>query len=173
MTVLETNRLVLRELTEDDFDNLCTILQDEKAMYAYEHAFSNEEVDAWLQNQLRRYREDGFGLYAVIQKATGSFIGQAGITMQPLNGKTVPEIGYLFQRAHWHNGYAAEAAAALKNYAFETLGITKIYSIIRDNNTASQKVALKNGMKPVCTVSKHYYGKDMPHIAFCIEKKTD
>lgn len=173
MTILETDRLVLRELTEDDFDNLRTILQDEKAMYAYEHAFSEEEVTAWLQNQMRRYREDGFGLYAVLLKPEGTFIGQAGITMQPLNGGTVPEIGYLFQRAHWRCGYAAEAAAALKNHAFNTLGITKIYSIIRDSNTASQMVAVKNGMKPVCTVNKHYYGIDMPHIVYSIEKNAD
>lgn len=170
MTILETGRLILRTLTEDDFDNLCTILQDEKAMYAYEHAFSNEEVSAWLQNQLDRCRENGFGLYAVLLKPEGIFIGQAGITMQPLNGETVPEIGYLFQRKHWNRGYATEAAIALKNYAYETLGLSKIYSIIRDSNITSQKVAVKNGMNPVCMITKHYYDMDMPHIVYCAEK---
>ena len=62
---VQTDRLVLRKF------NLCGILQDEKAMYAYEGAFSDGEVQAWLDNQLRRYREEGVGLYAVELKDSG------------------------------------------------------------------------------------------------------
>ena len=67
----QTDRLVLRKFNQNDYFNLCEILQDEKAMYAYEGAFSYGEVQAWLDNQLRRYREEGVGLYAVELKDGG------------------------------------------------------------------------------------------------------
>lgn len=168
-TVLTTKRLVLRELTKSDFDNLATILQDEKAMYAYEHAFSDAEVDEWLDRQLARYKEYGMGLWAVIDKESGEFIGQCGITKQDVNGETVFEIGYLIRRKFWHMGYAIESAEAVKEYAFEN-GIDKVYSIIRTNNVASQRVAIKNGMLPENIIVKHYYGMDMPHIVFSAKK---
>ncbi|MCI8500827.1 MAG: GNAT family N-acetyltransferase [Oscillospiraceae bacterium] len=170
---LETQRLILRELTEDDWDGLCAILQDEAVMYAYEHAFSDQEVREWLDRQLARYEEYGhrFGLCAVILKETGRMIGQAGLTIQDCDGEQVLEIGYLFQKRYWHQGYAAEAALACKKYAFGQLDAPRVYSIIRDNNTASQKVAARNGMKPVKTFIKHYYGVDMPHLLFCVERE--
>ena len=67
----QTDRLMLRKFNRNDYFNLCGILQDEKAMYAYEGAFSDSEVQAWLDNQLHRYREEGVGLYAVELKDGG------------------------------------------------------------------------------------------------------
>ena len=95
--IFETERLFARKLTKDDFGSLCRILQDPEVMYAYEHAFSDAEVNSWLERQLKRYVTDGFGLWAVILKETESMIGQCGLTMQDWNGKMVPEIGYLFE----------------------------------------------------------------------------
>ncbi len=168
--VLETKRLILRELDFDDFDNLTTILQDEKAMYAYEHAFSDEEVREWLERQIRRYGEYGMGLLAIIEKDSGEFIGQCGITKQEVDGESVFEIGYLIRRKYWHMGYAIESASAMKNHAFSS-GIEKVYSIIRTNNIASQRVAIRNGMLPEKLIVKHYYGMDMPHIVFSVKKE--
>ena len=169
--IFETERLYLRRLTQDDFGNLCTILQDEIAMYAYEHAFSDTEVQEWLDRQIVRYQMDGFGLWAVLLKGTNTFVGQAGLTMQEIgDGRRVVEIGYLFRQDYWHNGYATEAAQGCKQYAFEILGIPEVYSIIRDNNFASQRVAKRNGMQAVGMMVKHYQGIDMPHILFCVKK---
>ena len=67
--ILETDRLVLREMTEGDFPALCRMLQDGEVMYAYEHAFSDQEAWDWLRLQQERYRTDGFGLWAVVEKA--------------------------------------------------------------------------------------------------------
>ena len=76
--ILQTERLYLREMTEQDLPNLRDILQDEKAMAAYEHAFSEDEVTDWLQRQLHRYRQDGFGLWAMIRRDTDEMVGQCG-----------------------------------------------------------------------------------------------
>ncbi|MBC5649061.1 GNAT family N-acetyltransferase [Christensenella sp. NSJ-35] len=171
--ILQTERLLLREMTQEDFPALCRILQDEKAMYAYEHAFTDSEAHDWLDRQIARYRQDGFGLWAVVLKETGQMIGQCGITWQDALGIRVPEIGYLFERAFWHHGYATEAAQACRNYAFRILGMDRVYSIIRDTNFASQSVAKRNGMSVCGSLVKHYYGMDMPHLVFCISKQKE
>lgn len=168
---IETKRLILREMTENDLPALRKILQDKEVMYAYEHAFSEEEVIKWFENQQRRYREDGFGLWAAVLKDGGEMIGQCGITYQDLGNERVPETGYLFQKKFWHSGYAAEAAQACNRYAFDVLGMAEIYSIIRDNNLPSRKVAERNGMEICCSITKHYYGIDMPHVVYRLKRQ--
>ena len=80
--ILETERLYLREMNQGDFPSLCKILQDDYTMYAYEGAFSDEEVQEWLDRQVSRYRKWNFGLWAVILKETDEMIGQCGLTMK-------------------------------------------------------------------------------------------
>lgn len=169
---IETKRLILREMTENDLPALRKILQDEEVMYAYEHAFSEEEVIKWFENQRRRYREDGFGLWAAVLKDSEEMIGQCGITYQDIGTERVPETGYLFQKKFWHSGYAAEAAQACNRYAFDVLGMSEIYSIIRDNNLPSRKVAERNGMEICGSITKHYYGIDMPHLVYRLKRQT-
>ncbi|MBU3875392.1 GNAT family N-acetyltransferase [Faecalicatena sp. AGMB00832] len=168
--ILETERLYLREMNQGDFDSLCKILQDEDTMYAYEGAFSDEEVQEWLDRQISRYQKWNFGLWAVILKETDEMIGQCGLTMQSWKETEVLEIGYLFNRSYWHKGYAIESAKACKKYAFEKLKADEVCSIIRDTNTASQNVAVRNGMRIVDTWTKHYRGIDMPHYRYVIQR---
>ncbi|MFR6041568.1 MAG: GNAT family N-acetyltransferase [Dysosmobacter welbionis] len=66
--VFETERLAFREMNQDDFLDLAEMLQNPKVMYAYEHDFSNSDVQQWLDRQIGRYRDYGFGLWAVISK---------------------------------------------------------------------------------------------------------
>ena len=93
-------------------------------------------------------------------------IGQCGLTMQVWREEQVLEIGYLFQRAQWHQGYATEAARRCKEYAFQELDAEEVCSIIRDTNLPSQRVALRNGMAPQDRWTKHYRGVDMPHTRY-------
>ncbi len=164
--VLETERLYFREMNQLDFNSLCKILQDEDTMYAYEGAFSDKEVQEWLDRQISRYQKWNFGLWAVILKETDEMIGQCGLTMQPWKETEVLEVGYLFNRLYWHKGYATEAAIACKNYAFKILKADEVCSIIRDTNIASQNVAVRNGMTMTDLWTKHYRGIDMPHYRY-------
>ncbi len=170
--ILETERTYLRELTLDDYDDLCEILQDKEIMYAYEHAFSDAEVQGWLDKQRERYKRDGFGLWAVIDKETERFIGQVGLTLQLVEGQEELEIGYLIKRKYWHRGFATEAAVACREYAFNLLKRDRVVSIIRDNNYASQRVAIRVGMKIEKMFVKRYYNMDMPHYVYAINKNT-
>ena len=168
--ILETSRLTLRQLKQTDFDALAAILQDPQVMYAYEHAFSDGEVRQWLDRQLERYAQYGFGLWAVLEKASGELIGQCGVTMQDWNGRQAPEIGYHLRHDKWRQGFAAEAAIACKRYAFSTLGFSEVYSIIRENNLPSQHVALRNGMAVRGSFMKYYYGMSMLHYVFSVRR---
>ncbi len=168
--LIETDRLLLREMTLADIEALSSILQDENVMYAYNGAFSDEETLAWMQKQLQRYKEYGFGLWGMFLKGTGEMIGQCGITMQEYKGGLIPEIGYLLAHKYWHKGYAIEAATACREYGFNVLRFDALYSIIRDTNIASQNVAFRNGMTITDTIVKHYRGVDMPHTVFCVRK---
>ena len=168
--IIETKRLYLRKLQLSDIKALSDILQDKDVMYAYEHSFSNEEVMQWYEKQQERYENDGAGLLAVILKSENKLIGLCGLTLQDYKDKKVYEIGYLFNRTYWHNGYAIESAKACKKYAFEVLQADEVCSIIRDTNIASQNVALKNGMiKTDCRI-KHYKGVDMPHYRYVVKR---
>lgn len=168
--ILETHRLCLREMTDADFPALCAILQDPAVMYAYAHAFDTIEAQQWLENQKRRYRADGFGLWAVLEKSSQEMIGQCGLTWQDCEEKQVLEVGYLFQKAYWGRGYATEAAKACRDYAFQSLGAQEVYSIIRDSNFPSQKVARRNGMTLRGQMVKYYYDREMPHLIYSIRR---
>ncbi len=168
--VIITPRTYLRRMTQDDFAALCAMLKDPEVMYAYEGAFTDEEAHEWLDRQIIRYEKWGFGLWAVVLKETDEMIGQCGLTMQPWKGAEVLEIGYLLRRSCWHMGYATEAAKACREYAFDTLGADEVCSIIRDTNTASQNVAIRNGMKKADEFTKHYRGVDMPHYRYIVRR---
>ena len=166
MTILETDRLRLRPLTWEDWEDLCEILQDRETMYAYEHAFCDREVEEWLKRQLTRSDRDGFGLWAAVDKESGEMVGQIGLTLQDWGGRMAPEVGYLLKRRFWGRGYATEGARGCMDYAFGTLGLDWVCSIIRDNNAPSQAVARRNGLRPEGHLVKHYYGMDMPHTVW-------
>lgn len=171
--IYETERLFTREMTPADLPAVAAIVQDPLAMPAYGGPFSDEETRIWLDNEINRYRECGFGLWAVALKESGEMIGQCGLTLQMFGELRVPEIGYLFQRAFWGRGYATEAARGAKEYAFDRLDFREVFSIIRDTNLASMNVAIRNGMLVRGRFTRDYRGLfDMPHYAFSARRES-
>lgn len=168
--ILETKRLTLRRLEEADFSAWSAVLGDPQVMYAYEHGFSEDEVRQWIDRQQERYAKYGFGLWAVMEKASGELIGDCGVTMQDWDGREVPEIGYHLRRDKWRQGFAIEAAAACREYGFHTLNFPELFSIIRDNNFPSQRVALRNGMAVRGSFIKYYRRMAMPHLVFSVKR---
>ena len=144
---LETPRLLLREYVPEDFDALHEILSDPETMQHYPHPFSPDETRQWIERNRARYAEYGFGLWAVILKSDGRLIGDCGITMQPIHGRMLPEVGYHIHRSHQRRGYASEAAAECIRYAFEELSFETIYSYMKYSNIASCRTAEKNGLR--------------------------
>ncbi|MDY3817293.1 MAG: GNAT family N-acetyltransferase, partial [Candidatus Limiplasma sp.] len=92
--VLETERLILRQLTPQDFEALYPVLGDSDISRHYPYTFDEKRVRGWIDRNMQRYRVFGFGLWAVVLKRTGRLIGDCGLSMRTINGVIRPEIGY-------------------------------------------------------------------------------
>lgn len=146
---IETNRLILREMTEEDYDALYAVLADSDIMQHYPYTFDEARVKGWITKNIERYKTFGFGLWAVCLKDTGEMIGDCGLTMQMINGQIKPEIGYHIRKDMQCNGYAKEAASAVRDWAFENTPFNEIYSYMKYTNTPSVKAALSWGCRQV------------------------
>lgn len=164
--IIETERLHLRKIQQTDFPAMCALLQNEAVMYAWEHTFTTDEVEAWIAECIMRYSRDGFSYWAVIEKTTDEFIGVAGIILEEVEGESHIGIGYIFHNDHWHKGYAYESASACVHYAFETLDIDTITAQIRPTNAGSIRVVEKLGMTVLRPFIRTYRGKDVPHLLY-------
>ena len=147
--VLETERLYLREMTEKDFDALHKVLADPDIMQHYPCAFDEAGVRNWIARNIDRYRVFGFGLWAVCLKETGEMIGDCGLTMQLINGQIKPEIGYHIRADQQRNGYAKEAARAVRDWTFQNTPFRVVYSYMKHTNVPSCKTAMSWGCKQV------------------------
>lgn len=143
---METKRLLLRPYTQEDFPSLHAIFSDKDTMRYYPSPFLEEKTRQWIERNKRRYREDGFGLWAVILKETGQLIGDCGITLQPIHGKMLPEIGYHLHKDHQGKGYATEAARFCVKLAFERFHFPAVYCYMKHDNWPSMGVAGRLGM---------------------------
>ncbi|MGN1340243.1 MAG: GNAT family N-acetyltransferase [Oscillospiraceae bacterium] len=144
--VIETERLLLREMTEGDLPALFAVLGDSDIMRHYPYSFDENRVRGWIEKNRERYRVFGFGLWAVVLKETGEMIGDCGLTMQNINGAIKPEIGYHIAGAHQRRGYAGEAACAVRNWSFGNTPFRELYSYMKTANLASAATARSVGM---------------------------
>lgn len=149
MLICESERLVLRHVHLLDAEPLMLVFGDPEVMRFGDGPQSAEWVRAWLRSCLERYhREWGFGPYAVVERASRSVLGYCGLFYFPdLGGRPEVELGYRLARAAWGRGYATEAARAVRDYAFITLGLGRLVALIDPDNTASLRVAAKLGMR--------------------------
>jgi RimJ/RimL family protein N-acetyltransferase len=146
--ILETPRLILRELEWGDLDFLASLLADEEVMRFYPQRYSRADAEAWLQRQRDRYERDGHGGWLVVAKATNEPVGQVGLVRQLVEGVPMPEVGYLIHRPFWRRGFATEAARAVRDQALAQRGEPFVVAQIRPINVPSQGVARKLGMRP-------------------------
>ena len=144
--VFETARLRAREMSLDDLDFIASLLSDPEVMRFYPKLYSREEARGWVEKQSRRYEEHGHGLWLILDRQSGTPVGQVGLLTQTLDGVEEPEVGYMIDRRFWRRGYASEAALATRDLAFERFGYPYVISLIRPENVPSQGVARKLGM---------------------------
>lgn len=171
--VLQTLRLYLRKIRMADRPAIGSILQDAEVMYAWEHAFSDDEVTDWMEQNLMRYDRDGYSYWAVMEKSTGDLVGLCGLLAEKAGEESDLGIGYIFGKKYWHRGYAQESASACVDYAFRTLGAGHVTAQIRPNNLPSVKVAERLGMTVRSQFVKRYRGKDMIHLIYYLEKQDE
>jgi len=147
---IETLRLQMRRMTSDDAPALLTVFSDPEVMRFYTAPFDAQRMQRWVDWNQRSYAEHGYGLWALILRATGELIGDCGLVNQQVDGKPEIEIGYHVRRDLWGQGLATEAASACRDYGFANLGCSRLISLIHPQNTASRRVAEKIGMTLWC-----------------------
>lgn len=147
--ILETDRLILRKYVEEDFDALFEIVSDIETMQHYPAPFDEDKTRNWIIWNLDNYKKYGFGLWAVVLKETGEFIGDCGITIQDIDGEMLPEIGYHIHKKYWRKGFAKEASRAVRDWVFLNTQYDTIYSYMKYTNIGSYSTAIENGMQKV------------------------
>ena len=144
---LETERLILREMDESDFEALYKVLADPDSMQHYPYDFDEERVRGWIARNVERYRVFGFGLWAVCLKETDEMIGDCGLTMQVIGGVIKPEIGYHIRANQQRKGYATEAAKAVRDWTFSNTPFNIVYSYMKYTNEGSARTAMAYGCR--------------------------
>ncbi len=147
--ILETDRLILREMNENDYDALYAVLADSDIMRHYPYTFDEKRVRGWICRNIERYRIFGFGLWAVCLKKSGEMIGDCGLTMQMIGDTIKPEIGYHIHKDHQRKGYAKEAAIAVRDWTFNNTPFNIIYSYMKYTNIPSACAAVSWGCHQV------------------------
>jgi RimJ/RimL family protein N-acetyltransferase len=150
MIEIKTDRLVLRSWRDSDLDPWAEMNADPEVRAHLGPLLTREQAAA----SMRRFQEgidrDAYGFWALELRATGEFIGMAGLDAvdedTPVDGV---EIGWRLARSAWGHGYATEAAVAVLDYAFNQLGLTEILSITTLDNVRSQAVMRRLGMEPL------------------------
>jgi len=168
--MIETNRLILRLMDENDIDDMLRIFTDKNVLKSFDlQSFSREQMEKWVDRNLDHQRRYGYGLFSVILKSNRELIGDCGLEHTEFEGKPCVEIGYDFLSKYWNHGYATEAAKAVRDYAIKELNIDSrsICSFIRKNNIASQRVSEKIGMQRI----REFKADDIDRYLYAFSKE--
>lgn len=149
---ITTERLILREITETDENDLFEMDSDPEVHLFIENnpVQSIDSIRSIIAMLKTQYRENGIARWAVVDKATNECIGWCGLKYfdQPLNKhRDFYELGYRFKKKHWGKGFATESASAVLAYGFKHLAIDKIYAITDPKNLDSKMVLHKLGFE--------------------------
>lgn len=169
-TSLESERLRSRYLANSDNELWENFLGDEESVEHFppiDNMSLKEYSKFWIDTQLQRYKDNRYGLQAIIDKNTNELIGQCGLLSQIVDDIEELEVGYHVFRKYWGKGYAPEAAKLFIDFAFENNLSESVISIIHKDNVKSQRVAEKNGLKR----EKETLWRDLPVFIYRIEKK--
>ena len=144
--IIETERLVLREITLEDKVQMFQLHADPDVQkYTGEPPVENmEEIEQAIQMRIKNYRKYGYGRWATFLKKEMEFIGWAGLDYLPEFDEI--DLGYRFLPEFWGTGYATEASHAILTYGFDQLRLNRIIAIAMKENTASIRVMEKVGM---------------------------
>lgn len=142
---LSTDRLLLRPFQDDDLDAYAELCADPEVMRYLGKGETISRMEAWQQMAFfaGHWQLRGFGPWALEEKASGAFVGRAGL-LQP-EGWPGFELAWTLGRAWWGKGYATEAAREALRYAFTELGRDHVISLIYPQNHASIRVAERLG----------------------------
>jgi RimJ/RimL family protein N-acetyltransferase len=145
--VFETARLMARRLAPEDREAMLAVYGDAEAMRWVGDGtpLTAEECEQWLAVTADNYRQRGYGLFTLVERATGAVVGFGGL-VHP-GGQAEVEVKYALLRSVWGRGYATEVARALLDYGAAAHGLEEVLATVAPDNHASQRVLAKAGMR--------------------------
>jgi ribosomal-protein-alanine N-acetyltransferase len=148
MKVIETERLILKQLKVEDAEDLYRIYSNRETMkFMGTGSASIEEERSNIQKHIEKYyNKYGFGLWATVLKENNTLIGRCGLLYQEIEGTKDLELAYLIDNTYWGKGLATEAAQSIIKIGFDRYKFNRIIAIINPQNIASIRVAKKIGM---------------------------
>jgi 3-dehydroquinate dehydratase/shikimate dehydrogenase len=148
MTILKTERLILRPWQEQDLEVFAKLNADPKVMEYFPATLSKTESDQLAKQIKTKMEEKGWGLWAVSVPGIAEFIGFIGLNQVSFSVPFTPavEVGWRLASEHWKKGYATEGAKAALTYGFETLNLSEIVSFTATQNMRSRRVMERIGM---------------------------
>lgn len=168
---LETERLILRQMSEKDFSDIAEMLKNPNVMYAWEYVFDDIDVLKWIKKNREYYKKYGLGYFLAIDKQISQVVGQIALMPDIIDGIEYYEIGYILKEKFWHKGYAFEGAKLMADYAFNVLKSKTVIFEIRPENVPSRKVAERCGAVVTGEFFKNVRGKNMKHLIYTLEHK--
>lgn len=144
--IAETKRLAIRLMTEPDIPALASIWTDAQVTRFMGGPRVYDELCAGFKQDLEAPPQR-LDLWPVVERNSGAVIGHCGLLAKEVDGQNEVELVYVIAAAFWGRGYATEAAMAIRDYAFKSLKLARLISLIDPLNAASEKVAMKVGMK--------------------------
>ncbi len=138
------------------------MLGDAEGLRLWGDPLDRDGARASIERNLARYEAAGCGRCAVILRASGEMVGDCGLVPTEVEGQPETELGWITRRSHWGQGIAAEAGAAWRDHAFDTLGLARIVSMVSAKNLASRRVAEKLGMH----VEREAIWGGAPHLMY-------
>lgn len=147
--VLRTRRLTVRCYAPGEAGALYPILSDPMTMRFWPQPYDRAGVEGWVARWLETYRSHGYGRWALIETATGMRIGDAGLIPTRLMEQDVVDLGYIIHHPYWRQGFAEEAATAIRDYSFRVLGLPRLVANMAHDHAGSARVAEKIGMTKV------------------------
>src|SRR3954452_15699336 len=125
--MIDTERLLLREMRWEDVDDLLCIFSDPPVIASFGGAlFDRSQMEQWVRRNLDHQEQHGYGLFSVIHKETGLLIGDCGLERMEVAGEPEVELGFDFRSDHWNQGFATEAAGAVCDFAFRSLQLPRL-----------------------------------------------
>ena len=148
-------------MKKSDIEDFVRMFADPKVMASFDVAsFDRRELEQWIQRNLTHQDNFCYGLFSVILKINGLLIGNCGLQSMEIGGVQAVELGYEFRSDYWNEGYATEAAGAVRDFAFHQLRLLRLTSLVRLGNLGARRVSEKIGMTRIGDITQnnqHYW----------------
>lgn len=144
--LFETDRLVMSKISNDDAENLATVLSSPEVMkYSTVGIHTEKQILAYIANCQQQYLANGYGHWAVYRKEDNAFVGVCGLNNHQVDSEDVIHINYRLANEYQGKGYAVESTLAVLAFAKKVLKIESVSALIESDNVSSVKVVNRTG----------------------------